>query len=586
MRVKNKSPLFLQKINQSVLRFLGLNFGIIAVDKDCLVLDINKIAEEYLGFQSEAVIYKKLDSNFFYPCLKKTMTTGEMSVKKEVINGNILKVTFLPINDETGVIGALVILENISEWEKKLEMIELLDKQLDKLLDSIYDGIVISDARGYILKVNKAYEFLAGITKEEFVGKHIDTLTNEGYFKKSMTARVIATKKSDSMMQELGKSGRIALISGMPVFNDKNELWRVIVTVRDMSELEKIKAKLENVKSENISLRKELSFDQVTYSEKMNKILNLGKTVAKTDITVLITGESGVGKDVLARYIHEQSSRKEYPFISINCGAIPENLLESELFGYEKGAFTGAEAKGKKGLLDMAQKGTFVFDEVGDLPLSLQGKLLGLLQDKEFYRVGGTEPIHADIRFIACTNKDLDAMVEQGLFRADLFYRLNIVNINIPPLRERKEEITPLIWIFLKKFNKKYNKNKRIDQSLIDLLNKYDWPGNIRELQNVIERLVVISTSDLITEEFLPSYMMDLIKDAKKEENCQAGLEEILNKVEKEMLIKAYRQGGNTRTAAKILGISQSSMVKKMKKHNLDYKDMKVLSKVQKNSCS
>lgn len=573
---KSNGKLLNQIINQSILSLLESNFGVVKVDRNCSIIEFNKTAEQIVGLKLRSTLGENLNLNIACPYLQGAIFTGQVKIVKEVIGERMFLIVAIPTNSEPrllksdlGAIGAIIILLDISELEDGLEIIRLLDQETDKLIDSIYDGIVISDAQGHILKLNKAYEFIAGVTREEYLGKHVDKLVEEGYFKSTMTARVISTGRVDSMMQEL-KSGRVALISGMPVLNERNELWRVIITVRDLSELEKIRKKLEDVESENINLKKELNSELVTYSNKMKEIFDLGKKVAKTDVTVLITGESGVGKDVLARYIHDQSSRKDNSFISVNCGAIPENLLESELFGYEKGAFTGATSQGKNGLLDMAQKGSFVFDEIGDLPLSLQVKLLRLLQDKEFFRVGGNKPTYADIRFIAATNKNLKHMVKEGSFRKDLFFRLNVVNVNIPPLRERKEEIIPLTWVFLKKFNEKYDQCKRIAQSVINIFHQYDWPGNTRELQNLIERLVVISTSNLITEEFLPNYMEGIIGDINKEERRGMRLKEALAKIEKEMLFNAYKQEGNTRAAAKVLGISQSAVVKKMKKYNID----------------
>jgi transcriptional regulator with PAS, ATPase and Fis domain len=307
-------------------------------------------------------------------------------------------------------------------------------------------------------------------------------------------------------------------------------------------------------------------------SRQMKKVMEMSVHVGKFDCTVLIQGESGVGKEIIAQTIVQSSERKEGPFIKINCGAIPETLLESELFGYEKGAFTGADPKGKTGMFEMANKGTILLDEVGEIPISLQVKLLRVLQEKEIIRVGGTKPIKLNIRIIAATNQNLEEMVREGTFREDLYYRINVVSIIIPPLRKRPDDIPALTKHFLHKFNKKYNLNKSISPQLQDLLLTYPWPGNVRELQNLIENLVILTQDDVITPEHLPAKFLEHRNNVTPnlvEINKILPLKEAVNILETNLIKEAMQRFGTTRRAASILKVDQSTLVRKMQKHKI-----------------
>ncbi len=317
-------------------------------------------------------------------------------------------------------------------------------------------------------------------------------------------------------------------------------------------------------------------------SKQILEIVDMIKSVAPTPATVLLTGESGVGKEVFAKAIHYTSPRADKPFIKINCAAIPEDLLESELFGYEKGAFTGAHTS-KKGKFELANGGTIFLDEIGDMPLLLQSKLLRVLQEKEVERLGGSKPIKVDVRIIAATNKDLEKMVYEGTFREDLYYRLNVISIHIPPLRERREDIPPLVYYFLEKFNKQYGKNLKISEKLMDIFLRYDWPGNVRQLQNTIERMVILAKGDILTEENLPLDIKKQISDIDKKENISLKAEpKILDKIqlpktveeiEKEAIIKALEETGYVvKKAAQKLGMTPRQVRYRMEKYNIPLK--------------
>jgi transcriptional regulator with PAS, ATPase and Fis domain len=303
----------------------------------------------------------------------------------------------------------------------------------------------------------------------------------------------------------------------------------------------------------------------VVYSEKMMKLVDLAIRIAQVDSTVLISGESGVGKELMAKLIHDQSPRSLGPFIKINCGAIPENLLESELFGYEAGAFTGASKQGKLGIFELASSGTLFLDEIGELPLSLQVKLLRAIQEQEFVRVGGVKPRKVDIRFIAATNRDLEQMMKEGRFRDDLYYRLNVIPMLIPSLRERKEDILPLVHHFEQKLTQKFKMEKRFAPAVLRVFLNYPWAGNVRELENIIERLFVTSPEQLIRLEHLPEKLLAI-----KEENKPARLiplKEAMEQVEQRLIEDALGVYGNTYKAAEALGIDQSTLIRKKAKY-------------------
>ena len=300
----------------------------------------------------------------------------------------------------------------------------------------------------------------------------------------------------------------------------------------------------------------------------MQNVMLLTKRLAAVNSTVLITGESGVGKGLIAKLLHEQGPRTGGPFVTVNCGAIPENLIESELFGYVSGAFTGSRAEGKQGLFEVAQNGTIFLDEISELPLNLQVKLLRVIQEREITPVGGVKPIPVDVRIVSATNKNLMELVKEEKFREDLYYRLNVVPINVPPLRDRPEDILPLIQSNLVKYNEHLNENKTLSPDVLTTLLKYPWPGNIRELQNIIERLIITTNEDIITDENLPIFLR---QEAEKNANTNAdlSLSAAMEKAEKEILTNALSSYKSTRAMAKVLKVSQPTIVRKLNKYGL-----------------
>jgi PAS domain S-box-containing protein len=451
---------------------------------------------------------------------------------------------------------------------------ENFDNDIRAIFRYNYDVIYASDGSGITQKVSSACEELWGLKAGQMIGRSIYELEKEGVFKPSITRLVLETKQRVQSFQ-VTKTGRKLMVIGTPITDKDGRIIQVINLSRDISseeslqvEMESVKLLLEAYKHELDELRaKNLEQNQLIYaSEAMAGVTRMAMKVSGFDSTVLLTGESGVGKDVLASFIQFNGKRKDKQFIKINCGAIPENLLESELFGYEKGAFTGAGKDGKPGLFELASQGTLFLDEVAELPLNMQVKLLRVLQDGMLLRVGGTKPIQVDVRVIAATNRNLEAAIENGHFRADLYYRLNVLPIRIPALRERPEDILPLTVFFLQRYNSLHGRKKSLDQEAMQQLQEYHWPGNIRELQNVVERLVVLSDKDLLTVADLPAHVLAGSEDTVVSVKRISSLKEAVQSVERQLLKLALAKYGTTARAAAALGVDQSTVSRKLHK--------------------
>lgn len=550
--------------------------GIIAVNREGLIIVLNRAAAEIVGFPQEEALGKRVEEVIPNTRLLDVMESGipeqgqRMAIRDRVIISNRS-----PIRRNGEIVGAVGVFQDISDFENlsnQLDVVKNMNKDLDAVIESVDDGIVVADDQGYIVRANQAYLRMAGIAREEFVGKHFQELFKQGYLNRSVSQIVIERRARVNVVDV--RNGKELLMTGTPVFNEDGQLVRVVTAVRDVTELNGLKAKLaeseqmrERYFKELEHLRSQQSFRRIiTQNQEMQTKVEMAFHVARVDSTVLILGESGVGKELIAELIHRASSRAKNPFIKINCGAIPANLLESEFFGYEPGAFTGAQKEGKPGLFELAQGGTLFLDEVGELPLDLQVKVLRALQDRVITRLGGKKPINLDVRFVAATNRDLQEMVRSKTFREDLYYRLNVVPIHLPPLRKRKEDILPLVNEFLQKFNTRYGYQKWIAPEAMQSLLSYDWPGNIRELENTIERLVVTSREDCITQDVLAGISPVM---ARPEIRAELSLQEYLENEEKRLIADAYLKGGSTRKAAAILKISQSNLVKKMKKYGI-----------------
>jgi sigma-54 dependent transcriptional regulator, acetoin dehydrogenase operon transcriptional activator AcoR len=442
------------------------------------------------------------------------------------------------------------------------------------LLQSVDDAITAVDRDGTIVSWNPKSEEMYDCSRKDAMGKLVTDL-----FKEESVVLMSTMKTGQGVIRKYNqpRPNVHVLINTLPVFMGDSILGGISVE-RDISDVVKLNDELSTTVAYIHDLERKIGkaaadpFHKIKgRSASLHTAMDLARKVSSTDASVLITGESGVGKELFAEAIHKGSLRLDNPFIAINCGAIPAPLFESELFGYEKGAFTGAIKEGKKGKIDAAKGGTVFLDEIGEMPLDLQVKLLRVLQERQFYRVGGTTPIAIDVRVVAATNRDLEEMVKEGLFRQDLYYRLNVVSIFIPPLRERKDDIPELIQLFLKEFSVKYSKPiPKIDPEVMYSLVRYTWDGNIRELRNTMERLMILVDEEVIKPQHLPNnfrkidkYIQKKLPEAKKE-NASVDSEE-------EQVKYALRMTyGNKSAAAQMLGISRVTLYNKIKKYNLE----------------
>ncbi len=455
-------------------------------------------------------------------------------------------------------------------------------EELELLLDNCFDQITIADRNGVFTRVSKSCEEYFGLPEKQIIGSNAFDLEKNGVFSMSITAEVLRKKTKTTIIQKTA-ANKILMVTGFPKFNSDGNIVSIINISKDITETQRLQTELQNIHLElqwvkdEYRRREKIQENRVSYRSKpMSKVISLITHIANSDATILLLGETGVGKGYMAKTIHNISIREEEHFVNINCGAIPENLLESELFGYEQGAFTGASKNGKKGLFEIAGKGTIFLDEIGDMPLNLQVKLLHFMDSKEIYRVAGSKPIKVQARIIAATNKDLKKMIAEGKFREDLYYRLNVVPITIPPLRERKEDIPNLIKMFLEEFNEEYKTNKTISPNGYKALIKYDYKGNIRELENMIERLVITTIDEVIEEK----HVLDIIEPynrAVSETDEIIPIKEAVENLERYILARAFQKYKTTREVAEILKIDQSTVVKKAKKLNISHDDEKNL---------
>lgn len=444
------------------------------------------------------------------------------------------------------------------------EICSRLKKERDlyyKAIDNCVDSFHIADSNGDIVFVNKTFEKRTNVKRENVLGKNVTEMP----YKPSGVALALKEKRRISVIQ--GGPGGDAMVTVTPIKNDADDVEMCVSNARFIDDLSLMDSYFD--KRAERDKKDSKSKKLVSRDKTMIKLYEFAKQVADADSGVLITGETGTGKSMMARYIHDNSSRRKKKFIELNCAAIPETLIESELFGYESGAFTGAQKGGKPGLFELADGGTLFLDEIGDMPISLQPKLLHAIQNKLIMRIGGTKEMPVDVRIITATNKDIEKLVEEELFRSDLYYRINVVPLHIPALRERKTDIIDLMQSFLNFFNSRYNRDINIDEHAIRLLNEYRWPGNIRELENMMERLVVTNRRGLITEEDLPNNIKIMAETVGDDIQVHRviPLKDALDKVEEQLVQMVFKNGSSTREAAKVLGISQSGASRKYLKY-------------------
>ena len=456
-----------------------------------------------------------------------------------------------------------------------------------KIGDLFSDGIFICDKNGIIQYVNRKNEAISGICRKDCIGKHINEFVGSGKGIENTIAQKLLTNAKTYLSQPAAKDPNMKILEyGSPIFSETGEVIGAVIVDHDVTRLTELSEMLHLSESQISSLEQlnELNAQMISHLSKsgnkhiitkwespvMKELSHSVLAAAATDVTILLQGETGVGKEIFAREIVQNSLRKNQPFIKVNCSAIPANLIESELFGYEKGAFTGASTKGRIGAFELANHGTLFLDEIGEIPLESQPKLLRAIQEREITRIGSSTPVKIDIRLIAATNRNLQKEVQEGNFRADLYYRLNVVPILIPPLRERAEDIPILIRYFLQKLNRKYKKNIYFEREALSNLMKYTWPGNIREMENMIERWCVlypknsvICWSDIYTEFDIPGG---------KNEFDGHTMAELMESYQRKIIVWGLHKYGSLRKTANAMNIHYSTLSKMCKRLDISIK--------------
>lgn len=562
-------------------------YMIISIDKNAVINVFNQASQKIMGITEEEAKGRNISELFPDLDLTIVLKTGRASpLQKVTLNGRPYIMMGYPIEKLGRVIGAVYRFQDITDLEAishELENVKELNRDLDAIIESSYDGIWVTDGEGNVLRINKAYETITGLPCASFYGRNMKDLVLEGYISESVTMLVLDKREQQTIYQET-KTGKSLLVTGSPVFDERGNILRVVTNVRDITELKSLITKLDEsqrlagiYQSELSDLKKKFNaFDKIIgASPKMKNLMDTVCRIAHVNSAVLITGETGTGKELIADYIHQHSMRAGKPLIKVNCGAIPENLIESELFGYETGAFTGARKGGKPGYFEIANSGSIFLDEIGEMPFNLQAKLLRVLESEEITRVGGHKPHPLDVRVIAATNRDMLDMVQRQQFREDLYYRLNVVPLNIPPLRERIEDIPYLIAHFVSLFNKSHSLLRRISPEVIDICISYNWPGNIRELKNLVERMMVMAPHDLITKEDLPLLIGNSHDGIIPRVLVTAlmPLSDAVMSTEKQLLEKAYASYRTTREMARELKIDASTIVRKAAKYGISHTD-------------
>jgi PAS domain S-box-containing protein len=551
--------------------------GIVAIDEDGIIVVANRMAEDLLGIRAVESLGRNVLDIIPNTRLMDIMKSGKLLTgQKFPGKGVSLMVNYAPVIREGRVVGAVSVFQDFSRVEEishELGVVKDLNRELGAIIHSSYDGIWVTDGEGRVLDINEAYERITGIQAKEVIGRTMQELVDEGYFDQSVTLIVMKELRSVTINQTV-KGKKQILVTGNPIFDDEGKLFRVVTNVRDVTELVNLREQLTLEKEQSRKYEAELTHLRslqvrdsclVFRSKPMTQIVEIAVKMANIDSTLLITGESGTGKELVAKLVHRQGKGEASPFISINCAAIPEQLLESELFGYEGGAFTGAKKEGKPGLFELAHNGTLFLDEVAELPLNLQVKILRAIQDKEITRVGATKTIPVNVRIIAATNRDLAKMLREGTFREDLYYRLMVVPLHVQPLRSRKDDIPLLVRHFLDEFNQHFGYEKTLSPEVLDRLVNYPWPGNVRELKNVIERMMVMAPGNEIGMESIP----ESIHTRKYVPRQGARLKDAVEETERYLIEEAYREHRSWKKVAEALGVDRTTVFRKATKYHI-----------------
>lgn len=550
------------------------NMGLILVDRRGIVTFMDPGAAQLFKLTPQEARGRRLTEFFPETRILEVYTTRQPLICEQILDENRLKTTYLPLLEAGEIHGVLVCLQGkeIQKPAEEVQTLQVLTSLYEGILSHLPIGLAVVNRQGRLVMMNRQYGQLVGINVEEAVGLPLEKVVPF-----SRISQVIAQEKA--YFQDLNHRGATLFLAEVPIKKDGlvlGGLSKLVskerLEVQDLQDLKErfqlLESKLMFYKEELKELRRHREPFEVIQGQSpaIKKLVQLAQRVARGEANVLITGESGTGKGLLAQAIHNASPRSEEPFIKINCAAIPENLLEAELFGYEEGAFTGAVRGGKPGKFELANGGTIFLDEVGDMPLAMQAKILRVIQEKTFERVGGHKTIKVDVRIIAATHRDLRQLVKEDQFRLDLYYRLAVVNLHIPPLRERREDILLLTREIIKRLSRKYgNPGVELDPKVEQIFLAYSWPGNVRELENVLEHAFNFLEPEekFIKAEHLPAFFWE-----QESQTANLKLGEAVAQAEREAILRALTlAGGNKQEAAKILGIHPSGLYQKLKKY-------------------
>lgn len=517
--------------------------------------------------ESGEIIYCNhlVDNIFSFLDIKRPKNINELDSnfdKKDILVNNKKKIAFRELR-MTAHIYNMKDNDNENNIVYLFEKSVISDKVVEDIIEHIDEVVVVFNKDGVIEKMNTVSDEILPFKRTEVLGRNITDLVRQGLVEEPIILNMLKVKKK-IYRNIVYPDGKLIAYTAVPRWDSKGKLTGGVLTGRDISRVIKLESQ---IRYSDVSEDTEY----ISKSKTMDNIKKVVKRAAASDSSIFINGESGVGKEIIARTIYKYSSRREKPFIAINCGAIPNELLESEFFGYEEGSFTGAKKKGKKGLFEEANGGTIFLDEIGELPMQMQKKLLRVIQENTITRIGGSKPIKIDVRYISATNISHEDLRNNLKFRQDLYYRLSVIPVKIPPLRERKEDIVPLVEYFLKLYNDKYNREVEVSPKVIELLEEYSWPGNIRELKNIIERFVVLSAKNVIGEdEFNMLINLDMIDNESDDlspivVNGIMNLNDAYKMVDQIMISKAINKYGSITKAAEVIGIYPSTIHRKIK---------------------
>ena len=558
--------------------------AMIAVDQNGMITLFNRAAKKLTKLEGIPVLGLHIADVVPNTRLPYILETGESELNQQQPLGDITIITNrMPVRDDEGVvIGAVAVFRDITEVEELAEQItDLREMQgmLQAIFHSTQDAISVVDQNGIGVLINPAYTKLTGLEEKAIIGELCTVDIAEG---ESIHLKVLNTKEPiKNARLKVGPARKEVVADAAPIIVD-GELRGSVAVLHDITEIKRLTHELNQAKQIIRKLEARYTFEDIIgEDEQLKSAMDKAKKAAVTPATVILRGESGTGKELFAHAIHNASSRKYAQFVRVNCAAISESLLESELFGYEEGAFTGARKGGRKGLFEQANGGTIFLDEIGEISLNTQAKLLRILQERELVRVGGSETISIDVRIIAATNLNLEKAVKEGKFREDLYYRLNVFPIFIPPLRYHKKDISLLVYRLIRKFNQEYGRSVQdISPRALETLTNYDWPGNVRELENYIGRVMIHMKFNevLIRSKHLPSFEIQMSRKQSTAPRTfldkpltDRSLEEVLGQVERKYILELLAINGNNKNkTAEQLGISIRNLYYKLKKYEIE----------------